>query len=175
MFRSLKQCVKQYCPPQEEQQGDMLLFINSYALNPHRRGRAALFLSLREEVGLNSLRYVTPCIVPFGHVCGSVSVCLYTHRDGIILSSEWHGFFWSRPTLTHERCESFLLPFPIKWHNCVLLKCVFTEEEVLEWWSVGCRLPYLCPFLQWPCIIPDKPCRLLCIQSFKRFLPYCFP
>lgn len=62
----------------------MLLFINNYALNPHRRGRAALFLSLREEVGLNSLRYdVTPCIVPFRHVCGSVSVCLYTHRDGI--------------------------------------------------------------------------------------------
>jgi len=58
MFRSLKQCVKQSCPPQEEQQGDMLLFINSNAFSPHRRGRAALFLSLREEVELNSLRYM---------------------------------------------------------------------------------------------------------------------
>lgn len=58
MFRSLKQCVKQSCPPQEEQQGDMLLFINRNAFSPLRRGRAALFLSLREEVALNSLRYM---------------------------------------------------------------------------------------------------------------------
>lgn len=81
MFRSLKQCVKQYCPPQEEQQGDMLLFINSYALNPHRRGRAALFLSLREEVGLNSLRYMWHLALCHSGMFVGVCLCVCTHIE----------------------------------------------------------------------------------------------
>lgn len=134
MFRSLKQCVKQSCPPQEEQQGDMLLFINSNAFSPHRRGRAALFLSLREEVELNSLRYMWHLALchlsMFVGVC--LCVCVYTHRDGLYSHPSGKDAFEVIQLWPLSNARPFLFWNDISVINAPLLCMCFLQNDDLS-------------------------------------------
>lgn len=131
MFRSLKQCVKQSCPPQEEQQGDMLLFINRNAFSPLRRGRAALFLLLREEVALNSLRYMWHLALCHLRMFVGVCLCVCTHIETDYTLIRVAKMLLKSSNLTPEHCKTFPLPYPVKWRICDKRTTVFTEEEVL--------------------------------------------
>lgn len=180
MFRSLKQCVKQSCPPQEEQQGDMLLFINSNAFSPHRRGRAALFLSLREEVELNSLRYMWH--LALCHLCMFVGVCLCvcTHIETdytlirvakmLLKSSNFDP--WALQDLSSSRssdCSRSSSRLRI-CDKCTAALCVFFYRMMICQMSSPIFVSFYPIALRYPSsVYPNL------VYNIKRFHPYCLP